>query len=151
MWRAFYAAVLRCSVLGVLRTVKPLPVFLPAVTVDEAQLIAFAAHLRQIPGVVPVHVCAVAAVQGSPEAALAVLAPGRPKEKRAYTRRVLPVLATPASPNVAFCVKCRDRRPLTCRRVVQLSNQRQALQGRCTDCGTKTRRLLPSALGGLGK
>ena len=71
--------------------------------------------------------------------------PGRPKVKRAYTRRAPFVLATPPAPNVAYCVKCRDRRPLTYRRVVKLSNGRRALQGRCSECGIKTRRLLPAA------
>ncbi|CAA9292592.1 MAG: hypothetical protein AVDCRST_MAG77-4831 [uncultured Chloroflexi bacterium] len=71
--------------------------------------------------------------------------PGRPKEKRDYSRRAPFVLATPPSPNVAYCVRCRDRRPLTYRRIVKLSNGRRAMQGRCTECGIKTRRLLPAA------
>jgi len=68
--------------------------------------------------------------------------PGRPKEKRAYTRRVPFTLETPPAPDRAYCPRCRDRRPLTYRRVVKLSNQRHAIQGRCTECGTVSRRLL---------
>jgi len=68
---------------------------------------------------------------------------GRPKEKRAYVRRVsLPELSPVTSERSAYCVKCRDRRRLKWARPVTLANGRPALRGRCAACGTMLARIL---------
>jgi len=70
------------------------------------------------------------------------LPPGRPKEKRQYTRRrPLPTLS-PATERTAYCVQCRDRRRVKWPRRVTLANGRLALAGRCATCGTSVRRIV---------
>jgi hypothetical protein len=80
-----------------------------------------------------------------PAPVLAPRPPGRPKMKRAYVRRQQFELAPPTSDREAFCVRCRDRRPLKKARKVTLSNRRPALRGECAVCRTRLCRLLPSA------
>jgi len=67
---------------------------------------------------------------------------GRPKERRMYTRRAPLVLATPVGERRVYCVKCRDRRPLSWPYRVTLSNGRPAICGRCKACSTKLVRLV---------
>jgi hypothetical protein len=72
-------------------------------------------------------------------------APGRPKIKRPYIRRQQLELLPPSSDREAFCVRCRDRRPLKRARRVTLSNGRPALRGQCAICGTRLCRLISAA------
>jgi hypothetical protein len=69
--------------------------------------------------------------------------PGRPKVKRAYTRRQPWALATPPAAGLAYCVRCRDRRRLVRARTVTFSNGRPALRGRCATCSATVTRILP--------
>src|SRR5207249_4222837 len=71
---------------------------------------------------------------------------GRPKTTRVYVRRQPLELTPPSSDHEAFCVRCRDRRPLKRARTVTLSNGRPALRGQCATCGTRLCRLLPSPM-----
>ncbi|MBI3966635.1 MAG: hypothetical protein HY329_13455 [Chloroflexi bacterium] len=66
---------------------------------------------------------------------------GRPKLKRAYTRRQPLVLTERRSDRDAYCVRCRDRRELTRPRQVILRNGRTAIRGRCSTCGTRVARI----------
>ncbi len=69
---------------------------------------------------------------------------GRPKEKRAYTRRApLPALTPATSTPSAYCVRCRDRRRLLWARPGTLANGRPVLRGRCAVCKTRLARILP--------
>jgi hypothetical protein len=65
--------------------------------------------------------------------------PGRPKVKRAYTRRQPWALATPPAAGLAYCVRCRDRRRLVRARAVTFSNGRPALRGRARRAARRLR------------
>jgi Domain of unknown function (DUF5679) len=67
---------------------------------------------------------------------------GRPKKKRAYTRRSPLVLSERKSDMEAYCVKCRDRRELKDPQPLTLSNGRPAIQGTCPVCATKLTRIV---------
>jgi hypothetical protein len=68
--------------------------------------------------------------------------PGRPKKmKRAYTRRQPWALATPPAPGLAYCCRCRDRRPLESVQSVVFANGRPAQRGCCATCGTTITRI----------
>ncbi len=71
--------------------------------------------------------------------------PGRPKVKRAYTRRQPWALATPPAAGLAYCVRCRDRRPLVDGQAVTYANGRSALRGVCGTCGTTVTRIVAAA------
>jgi hypothetical protein len=82
--------------------------------------------------------------QEPPSPAPVLRAPGRPRTKRAYVRHQPLNVRPPSSDHEAFCVRCRDRRPLKRPRTVTLRNGRPALRGNCAVCGTQLCRLLPA-------
>lgn len=51
-------------------------------------------------------------------------------------------MATPATPNTAYCVTCRDTRPIQNPQPVTMKNGAAAVQGVCPTCGTKLTRIL---------
>jgi hypothetical protein len=67
---------------------------------------------------------------------------GRPREKRPYHRRKLLSLTPPQPGQLeAFCVRCRDRRPIVFAKEVHLANGMPAIRGQCMECGTITYRI----------
>jgi hypothetical protein len=51
----------------------------------------------------------------------------------------------PAGDQVAYCVKCKAKQPMKDAQVVQMKNGREALQGKCTVCGTGMYKILSKA------
>jgi RNase P subunit RPR2 len=45
-----------------------------------------------------------------------------------------------------FCVKCKERRPMAEAASITLKNGREAIRGRCPQCGTGMYRILPKTL-----
>jgi len=67
---------------------------------------------------------------------------GRPADRALATpRTAVATVATVAQH--AYCVKCKEQRPLTHPHHVTLKNRRPALQGPCAVCGTTLTRILP--------
>lgn len=48
-----------------------------------------------------------------------------------------------ATSTTAYCLKCKNRREIVGARTVTLKNGAPAIQGRCSDCGTRLSRILP--------
>lgn len=71
--------------------------------------------------------------------------PGRPKEKRPYRRRVVPILSPRLPAGQAYCVRCHDRRELVRGKLVTLANGRPALRGRCGTCRAGMQRIVSRA------
>jgi hypothetical protein len=72
---------------------------------------------------------------------------GRPRAKRAYTRRVPRNLTPRQSEREAFCPRCRDRRELNNIQPTTLSNGRPAIRGTCSVCSCPTSRIVAAAAG----
>ena len=47
--------------------------------------------------------------------------------------------------DMAYCVKCKEKREIKDAHQVTMKNGRAALQGQCPVCGTKLNRILPSS------
>jgi hypothetical protein len=47
--------------------------------------------------------------------------------------------------DMAYCVKCKEKREIKDAHQVTMKNGRAALQGLCPVCGTKLNRILPSS------
>jgi hypothetical protein len=45
---------------------------------------------------------------------------------------------------IAYCVKCKDKREMKDSQHITMKNGKPALQGPCTVCGTKLTRILPT-------
>lgn len=52
-------------------------------------------------------------------------------------------MATTATPNTAYCVKCKAPKEIVDPHQVTMKNGAAALQGTCPTCGTKLVRILP--------
>ncbi len=46
---------------------------------------------------------------------------------------------------VAYCVKCKAKKAMKDSQTVKMKNGRDALQGKCTDCGTGMYKILAKA------
>ncbi len=46
--------------------------------------------------------------------------------------------------DIAYCVKCKEKREMKDPHHITMKNGRPALQGLCPVCGTKLNRILPS-------
>ncbi len=46
---------------------------------------------------------------------------------------------------VAYCVKCKQKREMNNAHQVTMKNGKPAMQGECSVCGTKLNRILPAA------
>lgn len=44
---------------------------------------------------------------------------------------------------IAYCVKCKAKQPMKDTQVVTMKNGREALQGKCSVCGTGMYKILP--------
>jgi DNA polymerase II large subunit len=44
--------------------------------------------------------------------------------------------------NIAYCVKCKDKREMKDAQPITMKNGKPALQGQCTICGTKLTRIV---------
>jgi hypothetical protein len=73
--------------------------------------------------------------------------PGRPRAKRAYTRRARMELTPRRSDREAYCPRCRDRRVLNDIQPLTLSNGRSAIRGTCSVCSCPTSRIVAAAAG----
>jgi hypothetical protein len=49
------------------------------------------------------------------------------------------------SDEIAYCVKCKAKQTMKDSQVVKMKNGREALQGKCTVCGTGMYKILPKA------
>lgn len=52
-------------------------------------------------------------------------------------------MADPA-PDIAYCVKCKDKREMKDAHQITMKNGKPAMQGICVVCGTKLTRILSS-------
>ena len=68
--------------------------------------------------------------------------PGRPRLKRAYTRRKPLLVSESKGDREGYCVKCRDWRELQDPQPVTFANGRSALQGTCSVCGAQMTRIV---------
>jgi hypothetical protein len=57
---------------------------------------------------------------------------------------------TDATPNTAYCVRCKTKREIADARPVTLKNGTPAMQGTCPACGTRLSRILPRSGSGTG-
>lgn len=57
---------------------------------------------------------------------------------------------TDATPNTAYCVRCKTKREMADARTVTLKNGAPALQGTCPVCGTRLSRILPRSSSSSG-
>ncbi|QBD83192.1 hypothetical protein EPA93_47430 [Ktedonosporobacter rubrisoli] len=46
---------------------------------------------------------------------------------------------------IAYCVKCHEKREMKNAQPFTMKNGKPAMQGQCVECGTKLTRILPSA------
>ena len=46
---------------------------------------------------------------------------------------------------IAYCVKCKAKQTMKYAAVVKMKNGREAMQGKCTVCGTGMYKILPKA------
>lgn len=84
---------------------------------------------------------------GREQPAQAAPRPGRPRARRAYTRRAPMVLTPRQSDREAYCPRCRDRRELNDIESRTLSNGRSAIRGICAVCSCPTTRIVAGAAG----
>jgi hypothetical protein len=88
---------------------------------------------------------AVRAQRAAEAAQMEKRAPGRPKEKRPYTRHLGSFLSPWRPTGQAWCPRCRDRRRMLRGRLVSMANSRPAVQGRCSTCQSKMLRIVSRA------